>query len=1116
MRFPVIPTLFLLLLAMSAAVIVPNAVVLLPERAALVRQLSAGSGLDVHVAGEMRLRFLPRPQLLLEDVSAQLAGDAAQGLRSARLVINVAPLDLLQKKITVRGVHFINADVTLVSEAGVTGLMDTLLRFTHPHIGFSKSRFRISGLDRYDRSAVMQAGGLSIDLPARQAGDDFAVHIRQVRADRADAQFSLRVGRLALPRQDVSLRLALAPDESVGFDGFVTRRAGDWRADGEMRVDSAAMLAMLLQTRLPITLLPSSQRIALSGLVQADRSGMRSENLEITAMNSVFQSRLALDWPQTAEQIPQLRGRLSTGVVNLDTLSLNARPIIARAGDVAAIWQAFERQLGVALRIEATRFDIGGESGQNLLLAFDWQDEAIQVQRFSVDLPFRSLFLASGKFDLSTAMPAFQGNFSTRSTDALAAVLWLSELAGIDSARLIEGLDESRLQRVSLVGDVLWSPEKIELDAMSGRLGDDRLTADLHFARGDAMQGKLDLEIERLDLADWGAVTATASSERTLMGALFTPLNKSLGGLLQNQDKGRNLRLDISTQKLFSGVTELGPAAFTAQLANQTLILQRLELSDFAGLSLAAGGRMNYATTPPSGVMSAQLQGEGALPPMLAGLLPVQPRDDTRMDLAAKWTLSAPDAADWPNATLRGAGTLDTIQTRFTLTGPARRIAFDEKGQKLDLTLQGRANDIATLSNIGLPYDDDALGSARLQMENQSSNVTQIKTDIALRQDALSLVGQVRRTAGGRRIAGTLSFRMADILPLLGTGDGPQSLSAQGDVQIVSDPDSLAFSALDATIGEGKVSGEGVVNLTADRPKLNANLKADGLSLDWALPNYGAAGWSDAPMKWSAFARSDVDVELGGTNLRFGQFAVEDVTARLKLLGGVLEAPQITGRAMGGTFEVELLAEGGMLNPYFSVQSRFADIRPTPFLASVYGVGPFMAPLSGSLVLSGRGTSARDMMGSLGGEMQFELGGGVLRFINASVFTALAAAETFEGRAISLLQRPDVQGETPFARGIGLIDIRDGQAIRSTLDLVFDADSALQEGRFSGQFDFVSRALLADFALSPEGSNKELLWQLSGDITAPEIRVDAAAFDRVAPPIEAASPSALPHSAAPN
>ncbi len=1116
MRFPVIPTLFLLLLAISAAVIVPNAVVLLPERAELVRQLNARSGLDVRIAGEMRLRFLPRPQLLLEDVSARLADDAAQGLRSATLVVDVAPLDLVQKKVTVRGEHFINADVTLASEAGVTGLMDALLQLTHPRISFIKSRFRLSGLDRYDRSAVMQADRLAIDLPARQAGDDFAIHIRQVRSDRADAQFSLRIGKLAMSRQDVSLKLALAPDERLGFDGFVMRRKSDWRADGEMRVDSASLLAMLVQTHLPITLLPSAQRVAFSGLVQADRSGMRSENLEITAMNSVFQSRLALDWPQTAEQIPQLRGRLSTGVVNLDTISLNGVPASQGAADLTTIWQAFERHLGVALRIEATRFDIGGESGQNLLLAFDWQDEAINLQRFSLDLPFRSLFLASGTVDLSAAMPSFEGNFSTRSTDALAAILWLSELAGVDSASVVEALDESRLQRVSLVGDVLWSPEKIELDAMSGRLGDDRLTADMHFARGDAMQGKLDLDIKRLDLADWGAVNATASSEQTLIGALFAPLNKSLGGLLQTQDKKRNLRLDISTQRLFSGVTDLGPARFTAQLADQMLILQRLELSDFGGLSLAAEGRMNYATTPPNGKVNAQLQGEGDLPPMLAGLLPVQPREGTRMDLAATWTLSAPDAPDWPNATLRGAGTLDTMQTRFTLTGPARHIAFDGKGQRLDLTLQGRANDIATLSNIALPYDDDASGSVRLQLENQSSNVTQIKTDIALRQDALSLVGQMRRTAGGRRIAGTLAFRMADILPLLGEADGQQKLSAQGDMQIVSDPESLSFSALDATIGEGKVSGEGVVNLTAERPKLNANLKADGLTLDWLLPNYDTTGWSDAPMKWSAFARSDVDVELDGANLRFGQFAVEDVTARLKLLGGVLEAPQITGRAMGGSFTVELLAEGGMLNPYFSVQSQFADMRPVSLLASIYGSSPVTGPVSGSLSLSGRGTSARAMMGSLGGEMQFELGSGALHFIDAPAFVALAAADRFEGRAVSLLTLPDVQGETPFARGIGLIDIKDGQAIRSSLDFVFDAENTPGEGRFSGQFDFVSRALLADFALSPQGENKTLLWQLSGDITAPDIRVDASAFDRVAAPVEAPSSPSAQSPAAPN
>lgn len=64
MRFPVIPSIFLLLLLVSAAVIVPNAVLLVPDKAELSRQLSAQARLHVDLDGDVRLRFLPRPQMV--------------------------------------------------------------------------------------------------------------------------------------------------------------------------------------------------------------------------------------------------------------------------------------------------------------------------------------------------------------------------------------------------------------------------------------------------------------------------------------------------------------------------------------------------------------------------------------------------------------------------------------------------------------------------------------------------------------------------------------------------------------------------------------------------------------------------------------------------------------------------------------------------------------------------------------------------------------------------------------------------------------------------------------------------------------------------------------------
>ena len=69
MRFPVIPTIFLLLmLAITGIVIVPSFLQILPEKHVLVKRLNAQSGLQLSVNGDIRLRVLPRPQIIFNDI----------------------------------------------------------------------------------------------------------------------------------------------------------------------------------------------------------------------------------------------------------------------------------------------------------------------------------------------------------------------------------------------------------------------------------------------------------------------------------------------------------------------------------------------------------------------------------------------------------------------------------------------------------------------------------------------------------------------------------------------------------------------------------------------------------------------------------------------------------------------------------------------------------------------------------------------------------------------------------------------------------------------------------------------------------------------------------------
>ena len=1114
MRFPVIPTLFLLLLAMAGAVILPNVLQILPTKHVLVERLNTQSGLQLAVQGDIRLRFLPRPQIILNDVTIRSEIEIEQKLQAEKIIINLSVLDLLQDNLFVQGVYLLRADSDLVLGDGVGGLIERLAAIAHPGIRFIDSKFTLRGLSAYDASRIVTVEHVAIDFAARGLRDDVRVVLRQTLPGRPGVIFRGRLGNLDARRQDLSVSLQFAANERIGFDGFLRQTGQDWRADGEILVDSEAMVSKLAEVRLPLELAQPARRVAFSGLVQFDRTGVRSENLEIAALDSTFQSRLSLNWPQTANEKPLLTGRLSTGVINFDNLSASHIAGGATNSAIIDVWQAFEQTLDVALRVEATRFEVGGESGQNMLLAFDWRDGKIDVQRFSLNLPFRSLFLANGVVDLGYNGPSFKGSFSTRSTDALAAGLWLGSLAGVDSSQLVETLDESRLQRVSLVGDVDWSPQEIGFSAVSGRVADDRLSADINLALSQSWRGRFDLQFERLDLADWGAVSAGSASDQNVMTGLLGPLNAAFADLLGAADEQRDIRVDVSTERLFSGVTDLGPAQFSAQIANQILDLEALNLSDYQGLNIGLRGRIQYQDASPYGEMAASIKGEGGLPPVLARQLPFSTPDATTIDYGVTWILSSPDAPVWPNTLLQGEGMLGEISSSFRLQGPARQISFDAAGQRLDVTMSGRADSIAQLVNLAGPYDGIQGGELRLELENQTSNIAQLKATLSVAEDRLSLVGSMRRSSTGRRIEGAFSYDIADGLSLFMPEFDEAPLPLTGTAQVTSDVGSLSFSGLNAVLGDGSITGEGVVDLASAQPKLTANIKTDTIDLSWVLPHFGANGWSDRAMQWPVFSRADLDVELSGTNITFGQLHLDELIARVKLLDGVMEAPQISGRALDGSFAGSLLAEGGLLTPYFNLELRLSEMVPSALLADLFSESLLQTRLGGTLNLSGRGASPRAMMASLNGGMQFDLAAGQLLFIDMEAFDAATQATDFAGEASELVRPVESETASRFMRGIGLMEVQNGRANRVNLDFVFDPAVSSRDGSFDAQFDLVSGEMLGDFTLYPTPGPRKLLWQLSDNLRAPKIALNAGEFDAVPPNAEASD--SVSNSAAPN
>ena len=228
--------------------------------------------------------------------------------------------------------------------------------------------FRIIGIDplRPEVETVIQ--NMTVRLAALRADGPMLISAQKSMPSGQLARLRMAVGAVGRDTEfDVYIGLGI--NEQLQFSGFLSALDAQWRLDGEVQLLSDNLLANAIEARLPIKILPEGRRFNLSGLVRGSPSGLRSDSLEIEALNTVFGARMALNWPRMAGEVPMLDGRIQTGAVNLDLLRPNFgdRPDALLTG----LWRNLAPDLSVSLALEATRFIIGNETGSDLSADFE-------------------------------------------------------------------------------------------------------------------------------------------------------------------------------------------------------------------------------------------------------------------------------------------------------------------------------------------------------------------------------------------------------------------------------------------------------------------------------------------------------------------------------------------------------------------------------------------------------------------------------------------------------------------------------------------------------------------------------------------------------------------------
>ena len=1094
MRFPAIPTILLLLIAMAALVVLPNFVVPMPERHVLSNVLSKQWGMQISLNGDMQLRFLPRPQIILQDV--QLVGSTADGdaltAHAPQLIVALDVQALTQQKFDVSLVTLLAPQIDAKLVTSFWRRVRSRQSGSHPGLQIIDAKIAVSGLNQIERARRLSLPALNITIPARKANAAMQAQFTHPMANGEKATARFNISPPIGGRYQLQTDIRLGRDEKISFEG-VLATARDWQLDGELAFASGDMLAQSLQHHVPLSVRPNARYVAFEGLVRGDARGIRTGSLEVQALNTMFQTRLALVWPQSEDEMPRLSGRLSTGTIDLNNFTM-VNPQATQGTIIEDAWRGLLGRLAVSLQLEANRFDLAGESGSDLSLEADWRGDLVDIGRLSLDLPFRSALIAAGTLNMAKGRPHFTGSFSARSLDTLAALLWLGDQAGQDFAEITELVDDVSVQRTSLVGDVDWSINGLALSGLSGRIGEDRFAGNMTIADWEGPRADIDLDFDRFDLSDWG-VSQTGNARNVDVKSVWQPLNRLLESQLSEADESRIIGLNFSAEQLYSGTSALGPVRVHADIINRTLDLHALQLSNINAARLLAAGRLSYNELPAHGRLQIDVASDALndfASPLLTRLAPLRFASNAPLSIEAELLLPARNAPDWPNAKLNGEGLIGDMRLGFDVVTPSRLLDYSVSGSTVSVAMAGAANGLASALFLPDMYAPSAQGRLQLELAAQSNNVSALSSDLVLAGDSLEINGSLRPSAEGRLLEGTLSFAFADSLPLLGLQSGrvPVPLSARS--QVNGSAKKIGFSGVQGQFGNGTINGEGVLQLADAAPQLNANLLIDNVNFGWMLPRFDGKAWSDDAMRWPILERGNADLDMRLSNVKLGRLPVDKMAGRLRLIDGVLEVPEVNVELLGGTMSGRVQVEGGQLTPLFSLEGGFSNINPSRALRAQFGSRLVDAALSGNAVLRGRGSSAAAMMASLNGDVQVEIGEGVLGFIDMKGLSIALADKERQGKAAKLVSEYIGAGDMPFTRGLGLMQWRDGRSRNATAEFIGAAP--YNDAQLSLDMDAVTRQISGRFTMYPQ-EKLPLIWQLSEDVMAPKITLTAQAYD---------------------
>lgn len=1015
-----------LILALVTALVGPYFVNWNDHRAFFETEASRLVGLNVRVAGPIKVSMLPAPSMTLGDIEIGPAGQTSR-LRARQLSIELALGALMKGEIRA-------VETRLVGPQFGIGL-NSLGRIDWPSMAPQPEAVAIERLNIEDGRVVFTDAVSNTRLVLDKLW--FRGQVRSLAGPfRGEGAFvsggeifgyRLSTGRLIDDGLKVKLNVDIAERPlAIEVDGLLASDGSAPRFDGSLSLSR------------PVVAVKSSGRAVahepwkLTGKVKANAEAAVIEQIEFQYGPEERAAKLDGAAEFKFGERPRLQAAMSARQIDLDRLI--ATPASPRRLPAAAT-QAVAELFGAALRppvpvsltVSVDAVTVGGSVVQGFGSDVRLDGNAWRVDRLDFRAPGFTRVGFSGEVDPATKGFGFAGNVSIDANDPRALVGWL---AGQPVAP-----GQAMVKPWSFRGDVKLGANSVVIEQLKSE-----------FDRG-AIEGRL--------AYSWPAAGRPAQLDADLRAAeidfdaMLAFADGAFAGVSIEPPRDVTLALDIGKARIAGFEARNNTAR--VKFDTRGVQIERLSVGDFGNATIDASGRIQTAPSPGGSIaldldareLNAVLALADRFAPQLGDPLRRMAGRDRTAKLRASVSLeNAAGGSAAAKLAVTGRVGATRLDVNANATGKPEHFVVTDLGALIatDGRFEGRfeADDGAhILAMIGLDRFADASRRATGQGQRQAPARLTINTTGSLQREL--------------RFDGRLAVGNVDA-----GGKGTLRLGAK-------EPTALNLEQVSGTIGGSKVQGRLALRF-GDAPRLDGALETD--TLDAPAIVAAAIGMrTGAGQAWTTdpFAVSGSDL-AGRIEFKSANATLTDKLRASAVRGSVRLGPsdivfdEVEGELAGGRLGARLAFVTGP----DGLSSRARITLSGAEAASIIGGDPKRPALAGKLTfqteLEGTGRSPAAFVGSIAGTGSIVLENAQFAGLNPRVFDAVIRAvdlgipsdtgriRDFVTTSLENGSLPAARAEAPFTVTAGQVRIGRVVTRASGADLTVSANVDLADG----------------------------------------------------------------------